>query len=56
VQEPKTIKNRVHLDVTTDDVHGLVTAGARVVRAQDGEISWTVLADLGGNEFCAFTP
>jgi catechol 2,3-dioxygenase-like lactoylglutathione lyase family enzyme len=55
VPEPKTVKNRIHLDVTTDDVDALVAAGATVIRAQDDEIGWTVLADPHGNEFCAFT-
>jgi hypothetical protein len=55
VPEPKTVKNRIHLDVTTADVDDLVAAGATILRAQDDEISWTVLADPDGNEFCAFT-
>jgi hypothetical protein len=55
VPEPKTVKNRIHLDVTTADVDDLVAAGATILRAQDDEIGWTVLADPDGNEFCAFT-
>jgi len=55
VPEPKTVKNRVHLDVTTADVDDLVAAGATVLRAQDDEIGWAVMADPDGNEFCAFT-
>jgi hypothetical protein len=56
VPEPKTVKNRVHIDVTTDDLDALVAHGARVLRAnRDGGIEWTVLADPDGNEFCAFT-
>jgi glyoxalase superfamily protein len=55
VPEPKTGKNRIHLDVTTADVDDLVAAGATILRAQDDEIGWTVLADPDGNEFCAFT-
>jgi catechol 2,3-dioxygenase-like lactoylglutathione lyase family enzyme len=55
VPEPKTVKNRIHLDVTTADVDDLVAAGATVLRAKDGEIGWTVMADPDGNEFCAFT-
>jgi catechol 2,3-dioxygenase-like lactoylglutathione lyase family enzyme len=55
VPEPKTVKNRIHLDVTTSDLDGLVAAGATVLRAQDESIGWTVLADPDGNEFCAFT-
>jgi catechol 2,3-dioxygenase-like lactoylglutathione lyase family enzyme len=54
VPEPKTVKNRIHLDVTTPDVQALVDAGARLLRAQDDEISWSVLADPDGNELCAF--
>ena len=54
VPEPKTVKNRIHWDVTTADV-GLLTAyGAQVVRSPDDEVVWTVLADPEGNEFCAF--
>jgi hypothetical protein len=54
VPEPKTGKNRVHLDVTTPDLAALVAAGATVLRPRDPEIGWTVLADPDGNEFCAF--
>lgn len=56
VPEPKTVKNRIHWDVFTPDVDALVAAGARVLRAPDDEITWTVLADPDGNEFCAFPP
>jgi glyoxalase superfamily protein len=55
VPEPKTVKNRIHLDVTTGSVDDLVAAGATVLRAKDDEIGWAVLADPDGNEFCAFT-
>ncbi len=60
--EGKTVKNRVHIDVTsaTADVAATVAAlvdlGATVLRPQDGEISWTVMADPEGNEFCVFAP
>ena len=54
VPEPKTVKTRIHLDVTTPDVQLLLDAGARPLRARDEEISWTVLADPEGNEFRAF--
>jgi len=56
VPEPKTVKNRIHWDVDTDDVRLLVDAGATVLRAPDEQIAWHVLADPEGNEFCAFTP
>jgi|SRR5664279_738064 hypothetical protein len=57
VPEPKAIKNRVHWDVTlTEDssFDDLVAAGATVLRAEDDEIGWTVMADPEGNEFCVF--
>ncbi len=55
VPEPKTVKNRVHWDVTVPAVASLVEAGAAVLREPDDDISWHVLADPEGNEFCAFT-
>ena len=55
VPEPKTVKNRIHIDVTTPDVQLLLDAGATLVRPRDEEIRWSVLADPDGNEFCAFT-
>jgi hypothetical protein len=55
VPEPKTVKNRIHLDVSTPDVAALVEAGASVLRPRDEHIGWTVMADPDGNEFCAFT-
>lgn len=54
VPEPKTVKNRIHIDVTTPDLQRLLDAGAVLLRAQDDEIRWHVLADPDGNEFCAF--
>src|SRR5215472_17811216 len=55
VPEPKTVKNRVHWDVTVADVAPLAAAGATVLREPGGDIRWYVLADPEGNEFCAFT-
>jgi hypothetical protein len=56
VPEPKTVKNRLHWDVVCPDVAALVARGATLLRAPDDEISWHVLADPEGNEFCAFAP
>jgi hypothetical protein len=58
VPEPKTVKNRLHWDVLLQDasVEDLVKAGATLLREPDDDISWTVLADPEGNEFCAFEP
>ena len=55
VPEPKTVKNRIHWDVTVPAVVPLVEAGAVVLREPGGDIGWHVLADPEGNEFCAFT-
>ena len=55
VDDERIVKNRCHWDVTTESLDDLVEAGAAVVRSQDDEISWTVLRDPDGNEFCAFT-
>lgn len=55
VPEPKTVKNRMHVDVRLrDEAHleELLRLGATVVSAHDG---WQVLADPEGNEFCAST-
>ena len=54
VPEPKTVKNRWHWDVTCDDIDGLVAKGASLLRKPDADISWHVMADPEGNEFCAF--
>lgn len=54
VPEPVSVKQWVHLDVDTPDRELLVGDGARVLRAPDDDISWTVLADPEGNEVCAF--
>jgi predicted enzyme related to lactoylglutathione lyase len=57
VPEPKTVKNRVHLDLHADDrsaeVGRLVGLGATIVheKAEFG-VEWTTLADPEGNEFC----
>ena len=57
VPEDKTAKNRIHVDVSTDDLAALVAAGAMPLREKgDDGIGWTVMVDPAGNEFCAFTP
>ena len=59
VGEPKTVKNRVHLDVrpTSDDLESLraelVARGATIVGGgRQGPHEWVTLADPEGNEFC----
>ncbi len=54
VPEPKTVKNRIHWDVTAQSVPALLDAGATLLRPRDAEIRWSVMADPEGNEFCAF--
>jgi hypothetical protein len=55
VPEPKRVKNRIHWDVVGSTAE-VLAAGARLLRARDDEISWDVLADPEGNEFCVFAP
>jgi hypothetical protein len=55
VPEPKTVKNRIHWEVDTDDLAAVLDAGATVLQPKGGDIDWHVLADPEGNEFCAFT-
>jgi hypothetical protein len=57
VPEPKTVKNRVHVDVYVPDragIDALVARGATLERVPDDVISWFVLRDPEDNEFCAF--
>jgi predicted enzyme related to lactoylglutathione lyase len=61
VPEEKTVKNRLHLDLRPDDqaaeVERLEKLGARRVSVGQGEdVSWVVLADPDGNEFCVLRP
>ena len=55
VPEGKSVKHRVHLDVHAASVAGLEALGASVVLpAEESGLSWTVMADPEGNEFCVF--
>ncbi len=61
--DPKTVKNRVHVDVAPlpgDDhasaVAALLSAGAVPADVGQGPVSWTVLADPEGSEFCVLLP
>ena len=63
VPEAKTLKNRLHLDLaphTSQDrdaeIAALLARGAsRVDVGQHEAVSWTVLADPEGNEFCVLS-
>lgn len=59
VPEPKAVKNRVHIDLRADDtttpleLTRLLELGAvRTDVGQGSDVSWFVLADPEGNEFC----
>ncbi len=59
VDEPKTVKNRMHVDLLVDDVvqevRRMESLGAtrltETARQEFGQ-TWFVLADPEGNEFC----
>ena len=56
VPEPKTVKNRMHVDVRLRDqahLDELLRLGATVLSEEDG---WRVMADPEGNEFCTTHP
>ncbi|MBW3604366.1 MAG: VOC family protein [Actinobacteria bacterium] len=63
VPEPKHGKNRIHLDLGSptaqahrDLVDQAQARGASAVDIGQKEVSWTVLADPEGNEFCVLAP
>jgi predicted enzyme related to lactoylglutathione lyase len=56
----KTTKNRIHIDLAPDDrdaeVERLLAMGAtRADVGQGDDVSWVVLADPEGNEFCVLS-
>ena len=62
VPEPKTTKNRVHIDLVHDDVQAevsrLESLGARRSHPgvqKYGPTQWVVMTDPEGNEFCVST-
>jgi catechol 2,3-dioxygenase-like lactoylglutathione lyase family enzyme len=58
VPEPKTVKNRLHIDVNPvgadqhEELQRLLKLGARPADVGQGQQAWVVLADPEGNEFC----
>ncbi len=64
VADRKTVKNRIHPDVApyrgedpAAEVTRLRAAGATLADVGQGDdVSWTVLADPEGNEFCVLSP
>lgn len=60
---PKTGKNRLHFDLAPPidgdqqaEVDRLVSLGATQIDIGQGEVSWVVMADPDGNEFCVLSP
>jgi Glyoxalase-like domain len=63
VPEPKTVKNRIHLDLASQSpehqaalVARLVVLGAEPADVGQRKVPWQVLADPEGNEFCVLEP
>jgi predicted enzyme related to lactoylglutathione lyase len=63
VPDPKTVKNRMHLDVApyaaedhAEAVAVLRAAGATPVDIGQGDVRWQVMTDPEGSEFCVLTP
>ncbi|WP_258726530.1 VOC family protein [Cellulomonas sp. NS3] len=64
VPERKQVKNRLHLDLApragedqAEAVERLLALGAtRADVGQGADVSWIVLADPEGNEFCVLSP
>lgn len=58
VPEPKTVKNRLHFDLNPSgcdqatELKRLLGLGARKIDIGQRDVSWIVLADPEGNEFC----
>jgi predicted enzyme related to lactoylglutathione lyase len=59
----KTAKNRLHFDLAPPadgdqaaEVERLISLGATRIDIGQGDVSWVVMADPGGNEFCVLTP
>jgi predicted enzyme related to lactoylglutathione lyase len=60
---PKLGKNRLHLDIAPPagedqqaEVERLISLGAKRIDIGQGDVSWEVMADPDGNEFCVLSP
>jgi len=63
VPDVKAVKNRMHFDLNPEDqnaeVERALSLGATHVeigQERDPDVTWKVLADPEGNEFCILTP
>jgi hypothetical protein len=56
VPEVKSVKDRIHIDLLPDDqdaeAERLIALGARRSDIGQGDVTWVVMADPEGNEFC----
>lgn len=57
VPEPKTVKNRMHLDFTIEDLAAatdliVASGGSHVDQHEQGGVIARIMADPEGNEFC----
>jgi hypothetical protein len=61
VPEARATKNRVHIDITPvdatqqEELDRLLTLGATRADVGQTEVTWVVLADPEGNEFCVMS-
>jgi predicted enzyme related to lactoylglutathione lyase len=60
---PKHAKSRLHIDIAPSndgdqraEIDRLVSLGATRKDIGQGDVSWVVMADPDGNEFCVLTP
>ena len=63
VPDKKIVKNRLHLDLRPDDrdtevarIKKLGAVEVEIGQSQDPNVTWVVLADPEGNEFCVLQP
>lgn len=63
VPEGKQVKNRLHIDLAPhleqdrdSEIETLLARGASTIHVgQEDDVSWTVMADPEGNEFCVLS-
>ena len=59
--DPKSVKNRLHLDLvpdgpSEDEAQRLEALGATRADIGQKDVTWIVMADPEGNEFCILSP
>ncbi|MCU1456292.1 MAG: hypothetical protein JWL73_384 [Actinomycetia bacterium] len=60
VPEAKSVKNRLHLDVGSDDYEAAIAHALRIGATRADDVfttdEWQVMRDPEGNEFCILRP